>query len=49
MACDGYINLHSGNFKISHNDIKPGNIMVDYENGILTRVGIIDFGTSSIM
>lgn len=47
--CNGFINLHEGNFKASHNDIKPENMMIEMKNGQIIRAAIIDFGLSSIM
>ena len=26
----GLISLHSGEFRISHNDMKPDNVLIDY-------------------
>ncbi len=48
---EGLISLHTGNVKITHNDIKPANILLDYqdtEDGsiIFKRLAITDFGNS---
>ena len=48
------IELHSGNFKISHNDVTPMNILMnldEIEPGyyVLKKLAISDFGISSVM
>ncbi len=30
QICIGLISLHSGKFTISHNDMKPQNVLIDY-------------------
>ncbi len=41
------------NFKLNHNDIKPDNVLIDYEkdsygNIIIKRLVISDFGISTV-
>lgn len=48
------VELHSGTFKVSHNDIKPMNILLNLlerEKGFyeLKKLGLADFGISSVM
>ena len=49
-----FIDIHFGNFIVSHNDTSPDNILLDIEkdenNDIeITRLVLADFGISSIM
>ena len=48
------IDLHSGQFKVSHNDISPMNILLNFierEEGYyeLKKLALADFGISSVM
>ena len=49
----GLISLHSGEFRISHNDMKPDNVLIDYQldkdgNATLKRLALTDFGISTV-
>ena len=49
----GLINLHSGEFRISHNDMKPDNVLIEYQQdkdgcATLKRLALTDFGVSSV-
>ena len=49
----GLISLHSGEFRISHNDMKPDNVLIDYQLGkdgcaTLKKLALTDFGISSV-
>lgn len=48
------IELHTGSFKVAHNDISPMNILLNYEfderqNLEITKIVLSDFGISSIL
>ena len=48
------IDLHSGKFKVSHNDTSPMNILINFEEKEkgyieLKKLALADFGISSVM
>lgn len=46
QICDGLLVMHSSDPRFAHNDIKPGNVLLERRNGNMKAV-IMDYGSVS--
>jgi serine/threonine kinase 16 len=46
QICEGLIVMHSSDSPYAHNDIKPGNVLLDRRSGSIKAV-IMDYGSVS--